>query len=262
MPESGEDIILVTGAGSGLGKGVAEGLARAGKQVVAGVRDGAALAAAGAPQGIEAGRLRYVTLDVTNADDIAAVRDLPITTLVNNAGVLHMGAAAEIPIELVRESLEVNLFGGLALAQAVLPGMIARGRGNIVWTSSIAGLVPVPWGSAYAASKHAVEGLAASMRAELAGTGVHVATINPGPFRTGFNDAGVAGMDRWRHGDRVLLQKPDLSSALASQFDPQDAIDAMVAIILDDTRAFRNLLPAALDARVKQVQSDAWTWHG
>lgn len=178
--------VLVTGAGRGIGRAVAEHLLTAGWTVHAGVRR-----AEDAPAGTNA-----VRLDVT---DPAQVDALPETVggrldaLVNNAGIVVAGPVEALSSERLREQLEVNLIGTAAVTRAVTPALRAS-RGRIVFLSSIGGRVSTPFLGAYSASKYAVEGLADALRVELRGQGVRVVLIEPGAIDT----------DMWRRsGDTV-----------------------------------------------------------
>src|SRR5690606_6697491 len=100
---------------------------------------------------------------------------------VNNGAYAQAGAVEDLPVEALREQFEVNFFGWHDLTRRILPAMRAQGHGRIIHTSSILGLVPVRFRGAYAASKHAVEGLMLCLRLELQDSGIHVSLIEPGP---------------------------------------------------------------------------------
>ena len=135
--------------------------------------------------------------------------------------------------------------------------MVKRGAGRIVWTSSVAGLVKVPFDGAYAASKHAVEGICASMREELAPYGVEVVTVNPGAYRTGFNDTGMESMDQWwSQGERVVEHWP--VRALDRQHDPAEMIAAMIEVIEAERPPYRTVRPASAEEMVRKEQADVW----
>ena len=174
--------VLVTGASSGIGKAVAISLASEGWTVLAGVRkeaDGEALRAA-------AGGIRPVLLDVTDPAEVARLPDAVgerLDALVNNAGVVLPGPLEILPPSALRHQLEVNVVGQVAVTQACLPALRAA-RGRIVFISSVSGLVVFPLLGAYAASKHAIEAVGDAFRRELAGWGLKVALIEPGPVKS------------------------------------------------------------------------------
>jgi NAD(P)-dependent dehydrogenase (short-subunit alcohol dehydrogenase family) len=169
---------LVTGAARGIGRATALRLAEHGWQVLAGVRraeDGEELAA-GQP-----GQITPVLLDVTDQDQVAALDSaLPadLDAVVNNAGIVVGGPVEGVPLAELRRQLEVNVMGQVAVTQAVLPRLRAS-RGRVVFVSSLSGRVATPMTGPYNASKFALEGLADSLRMELAPWGIRVSLIEP-----------------------------------------------------------------------------------
>ncbi|MGH3143548.1 MAG: SDR family oxidoreductase [Gaiellales bacterium] len=166
---------LVTGASSGIGQACAVQLVSAGWRVLAGVRR-----AGDAPKGTE-----EVLLDVTAADQISAAAGLvdQLDGLVNNAGIAIAAPVEFLPPDELRHQLEVNLVGQVAVTQAFLPAL-RRAKGRIVFMGSIAGRSALPFLSPYAASKHALEALADSLRLELRPFGIHVSIVEPGSIKT------------------------------------------------------------------------------
>jgi NAD(P)-dependent dehydrogenase (short-subunit alcohol dehydrogenase family) len=166
---------LVTGASSGIGAACALRLVSGGWRVFAGVRR-----AGDAPRSAE-----EVLLDVTNAEDIraAAERIGELDALVNNAGIAIAMPLEFIPIDELRRQLDVNVTGQIAVTQAFLP-QLRRSRGRIVFVGSIAGRSALPFLGAYAASKHALEAIADTLRIELRPFGIQVSLLEPGTIRT------------------------------------------------------------------------------
>jgi len=180
-------VVLVSGASKGIGYATAVGLAARGFRVVAGVRrpeDGAALER-------ETEGIVPVTLDLTDPGTIAgavrrvqeAAADTGLWGLVNNAGVVYPGPMELLPLDALREQLEVNVVGTLALTQACLPS-IRLARGRIVNVSSVNGRIVSPFTGAYAVSKFALEAMSDALRLELSRAGVSVVVIQPGAVRT------------------------------------------------------------------------------
>ena len=167
--------VLVTGASSGIGAACSERLSRHGWRVLAGVRR-----EGDAPRGTE-----EILLDVTDADQIraAALRVDELQGLVNNAGIAVAGPLEFLPVENFRRQLEVNVIGQVAVTQALLPAL-RRGYGRIVFMGSIAGKSALPFLGAYAASKHALEAIADSLRIELSPWGIGVTIVEPGSIKT------------------------------------------------------------------------------
>lgn len=254
--------VLVTGAASGFGKGTAIELARRGHSVIAGVQiapQKTSLAVAAQEAGVP---LEIILLDITDEADRRAAFGHEVDVLVNNAGTIEIGPIAEIPLERVRRNFETNVFGTLAMIQGFAPQMVERGSGKIVIVSSIGGLITVPFGVVYTATKHALESIAAGLKLELAGTGVEVCVANPGPFGTGFNDRGVETMNRWFDPERSL-SPPEmiagLEGMLENQLDPQMMVDTLVRIVEEDGSSFRNVVPEQLGAWIRAIQDKAWT---
>jgi NAD(P)-dependent dehydrogenase (short-subunit alcohol dehydrogenase family) len=250
--------ILITGAGTGLGRGAALGLARAGHHVIAGAelwsqaRD---LRSDAQRQGVH---LDATKLDVTDEIDRTHAFGYDVDILVLNAGIQEAGSVVEIPMALVRRSFEVNVFGHLHLVQGFAPQMLSRGSGKVVWVSSAVGIRTRPWVGVYAATKHAIEALAWAMKGELGPRGIRVATINPGPFRTGYNDTGVEAMFQWWKPEAALLDRPDFSAYLDNQYDPQEMIDEMVRVIPADDHLYRTVRPDLSLNQDKEFEAQVW----
>jgi short-subunit dehydrogenase len=178
---------LVTGASSGLGAAVAQAAIARGDEVIATAREATRLdrLVGQAPD-----RVRAISLDLadrartraTAADFVSADVDI----LVNNAGYGLIGAFEEATDEQLREAFEVNLFGGLELTRALLPGMRERGWGRIVQMSSIIGVTSGLGGAGYAGPKAALEAVSDAIAAEVSSFGVRVTVVEPGAFRTDF----------------------------------------------------------------------------
>jgi NAD(P)-dependent dehydrogenase (short-subunit alcohol dehydrogenase family) len=258
--------ILITGAGSGLGQGTAIGLAQAGHQVIATVEIWSQVTEL-RRHVEELGLQERVTvdkLDVRDARDIATVADWDFDTFVSNAAIGECGPMAEIPVELVRRTFETNVFANLELTQRVIRKWVDAGTaGRLVIVSSMGGMLTAFGLGPYCASKHAIEAIAATLRDELAPTGITVQTINPGAYLTGFNDRIADTTFRWlddtAHFNQTKDVKARFAEIMAEQYDPQDMIDKMVEIIGADHGNYRNVWPPATEQLVKQVQEAAWT---
>ncbi len=187
--DSGNQLALITGASSGIGRQTALRLAQEGMQVIAAARREERLAELAAGQ---AG-IRPMKVDLADRADTARfcgeIAALPqtVTVLVNNAGYSLRGALEDIPLPDVRRLFEVNFFSLLQVTQAVLPAMRRQRQGTIVNLSSLVGKLSFPFGGAYAASKYAVEALSDALRLELRPFGIRVVTIRPGVVATEFN---------------------------------------------------------------------------
>jgi NAD(P)-dependent dehydrogenase (short-subunit alcohol dehydrogenase family) len=179
-----ERLAVVTGTSTGIGASIATALAGDGYEVLAGVRR----AGEGPPGATE------VRLDVTDPEAIdrlaATVGDRPLAALVNNAGIAVPGPVEAVPLDSWRAQFEVNLFGQIAVTQALL-GALRSGGGRLVNISSIGGRLAGPGLGAYSASKWALEAVSDALRRELAGE-VDVIVIEPGAVRTPIWDRGTA----------------------------------------------------------------------
>jgi NAD(P)-dependent dehydrogenase (short-subunit alcohol dehydrogenase family) len=181
--------VLVTGASTGIGEASVRHLLGLGFDVLAGVRkdeDAERLRGAGA---------RSLKLDVTDKTTIDASRgelgDAPLAGLVNNAGIAISAPLEFVPIEELRNQLEVNVVGQVAVTQAFLPALRA-GRGRIVNVSSIGGRIALPLAGPYNASKFALEGISDALRRELRAQGIEVSVVEPGGIKTPIWQKGAA----------------------------------------------------------------------
>lgn len=197
MPRNEPPSVLVTGCSSGIGLHVACGLAARGWRVFATARkpaDVERLAGLG---------LESLQLDLDDSESIAAAVDAVLErtggrldALFNNGAYGQPGAVEDLRREVLRAQFETNVFGTLELTNRVLPAMRAAGAGRIVQNSSVLGLVALPYRGAYNASKFALEGLTDTLRLELAGSGVHVSLVEPGPIVSRFRDNAHAAFRR------------------------------------------------------------------
>jgi NAD(P)-dependent dehydrogenase (short-subunit alcohol dehydrogenase family) len=183
------ELVLITGASSGIGLAAALACAAAGHRVVATLRNlkkRGAVERAAADRGV---RLDIEQLDVTGEDADAKVREIvlkygPIYALVNNAGIAVGGAFEEQSEKDVRDQFETNVFGLMSVTRAALPSMRAAGRGRIINVSSVSGRLAFPLLAVYAATKHAVEGFSEGLRWEVEPFGIQVVNVEPGNIKT------------------------------------------------------------------------------
>lgn len=243
--------ILVTGAGSGFGKGTALELAQRGHAVTAAVFIDAEAAAMDAAHE----NITSMMLDVTNADSVAAVAGMPVDVLINNAGRGLMAPLSNVPLDEVRKTFDVNVFGLLAMCQAVIPGMKERGSGRIINVSSIAGVLTGAMSAPYAMTKHAVEALSIAMREELAPHGIDVTKINPGPYLTGFNDRMVDGIEPYLEtgDDSAAAAHQFLKGVMENQADPQEIVIALADLAEADETPLETFLPEGIRDMLQAV---------
>ncbi|MGZ4949414.1 MAG: SDR family NAD(P)-dependent oxidoreductase, partial [Halobacteriota archaeon] len=180
--------VLITGCRGGIGLDVACRLLKRGHTVYATVHREASVDHVRAVVRPYGERAVVDTLDITHARDIDKVDNWDIDVLINNAAIGDSGPMAEIALDQVRAVWETNVFGALRLTQRVLPKLIAKGAGRVIFIGSMAGTVPTPFYAPYGMTKFALENVAFSLRTELKPFGIKVIIVNPGAYNTGFNE--------------------------------------------------------------------------
>jgi 3-hydroxybutyrate dehydrogenase len=193
--------ILITGAASGIGAGIAHALADAGEHIIVSdlSLDGAEAIAAGIRAA--GGSAEAVALDVTSDESVAAALaaiSRPVDVLVNNAGLQHVSPLEEFPVGKWDFLVQVMLVGVARLTRAVLPGMRERGFGRVVNIGSIHALVASPYKSAYVAAKHGLVGFSKAIALETADADITINTICPSYVKTPLVDRQIADQARTR----------------------------------------------------------------
>lgn len=260
--------ILITGAGSGFGKGAAIGMARNGHDIIASVHVSSQVtplreevAALGLSD-----RIKVYRLDLTDQYDIKQALSWDFDVLWNNAGMGEAGPVWEIPVDLVRKNYEINVFLPLILTQGVVQKWVRAGKqGKVVFTSSMGGLfTPANWGT-YVSTKHALESIAEALQQELAAYGIRIQTINPGAYYTGYNETMADNPFRWLDDDVNITKRADLRKGFDDFFatpegrmDPTEMIDRMIEIVPADDGKFRNVVPQVIEDMLKDHQQKAW----
>jgi len=180
--------ILITGCSSGIGYACAHGMKARGWRVLATARKKKDI------NRLKSEGLEVLQLDYRDAKSIAKCAgaalertDGQLTALFNNGGYGQPGAVEDVPMDALRQQFETNFFGWHDLTIRIIPAMRNQGAGRIVQCSSCLGLVSLKYRGAYNASKFAIEGLSDALRQELAGTGIFVSLIEPGPIATRFS---------------------------------------------------------------------------
>jgi NAD(P)-dependent dehydrogenase (short-subunit alcohol dehydrogenase family) len=260
---------LITGVSSGFGRALAEAALSDGHTVAGTVRN-------------DVDKRKFETLgrgahalllDVTDTKAIVpAVSDVErgigaIDVLVNNAGYGHEGILEESSIEDLRRQFEVNVFGAVAMIQAVLPFMRGRRAGNIINITSMGGIITLPGLSYYHGSKFALEGISESLGKEVRDLGIKVAAVEPGGFRTDW-----AGRSMVRAGRSIGDYDPIIEPIRKRRMelsgwqvgDPKKAAQAMLKVALSADPPAHLLLGSdavrLVEEKMKllQVEFDAW----
>ncbi len=261
--------LLVTGCSSGIGACLAAGLAARGYRVFAAARKDADV------RRLVADGLESVSLDLASSDSIRrACADVLERTggvlygVINNGAYGQPGAVEDLTRAALRQQFETNLFGTHELTARLMPTFRAAGEGRIVQISSILGLVSLAYRGAYNASKYALESLSDTMRLELAGTGIHVSLVEPGPiasrFRANALCAYQAHIDREHsaHREHYLKVEERLRARENPRFTlPPEAVLKTVVHALESAHPKPRYLvtfPAHLLARLKRVLPDRW----
>lgn len=188
-------VVAITGASAGIGEACALRLARGGAAVAISARRADRLASVASRITSAGGRAMAVPGDVTSEADVQALVARTVETfgrldvMIANAGAGYHGTIEDTPVDVARRLMDVNFIGTFIAARAALPVFRRQGSGHLVIVSSIVGRRGVAGTGAYGATKAAQAGFAESLRAELAGTGIHVTTIFPVSTRTEFHEA-------------------------------------------------------------------------
>jgi short-subunit dehydrogenase len=211
---------VVTGASSGIGKLLALRLALEGARVVLTARRGVQLEEVAASIRDAGGEAMVRECDVGDRDAVFATARWAedklggVDLLINNAGYGHHRSFVEWDVDDIENMMRVNYLGSVYWTKALLPAMLERERGWLVFMASVAGRIGVPDESAYAASKFAMVGLAEALSFEVEDQGVHVLTVCPGAIRTEFFD------------DEALRRMPATAKQLMAE--PADLVDATI----------------------------------
>ena len=196
--------VLLTGASSGLGRSFALQLAQCGaKTLILSARKQAELEKVAEEcrkvASISDFQVNIILGDLADKSSVAnlakeALKICPtIDVLINNGGVSSRSNFVDTTIEVDERLMQINFLAGAALAKAVVPAMVKKGQGAIIWISSVQGLLGIPQRTSYAASKFAVQGYCEALRGEVASSGVTVHVASPGYIRTNLSKSAVTG---------------------------------------------------------------------
>ncbi len=251
-------VVLVTGASTGIGRAIAARLAGAGHRVFGTSRR---------PAGVSPlPGVTFLPLDVTDEASVAACLEAVraaagrLDVVVNNAGIVVAGAVEEVNLAEFQRQLDTNLHGVLRVTRAALPLMRAQGAGLIVGVGSVAGMIAMPFAGAYTASKFALEGLYEALRAEVKALGIRVALVEPGFFKSELvGGMTVAAQSLEAYGaarERVLARVRRLEAAAPP---PAAVADRVLALVEDPAPPLRNVVGREwVYVLLKRLLPQAW----
>ncbi len=232
-----DKVVLITGASSGIGAGIARELAAAGAKVMLGARRVGHLEALAAELTAAGGTARVCALDVTDRQSVAAFADAAreawgrVDVIVNNAGVMPLSLMASMKVEEWERMVDVNIKGVLYGIAAVLPEMTARGSGHVVNIASIGALQVVPTAAVYCATKYAVRAISDGLRQE--NDKIRVTCIHPGVVESELagtitDPVAAAAMKTYR----AIALKPDaIARAVRFAIEQPDDVDVNEIVV-------------------------------
>ena len=245
--------VLITGAGSGFGRGAAIELANRGHKVIAAVlneRQAKELKKA-------APKLTVVKIDITKAKDIAKVDKLDPDVFVANAAIGQTGPLSIIPLERLRAVFEVNVFATVAITQRVARKMRKKRGGRIIIMSSIGGVRAGVGSGPYTMTKHAIQAFGTALRQELKMFGVDVCLINPGPYATGFNDRMANDPGSWFNRKKAAPEDVAVMDQLVQritvgQMEPSEVVKRYVELVEAESTELVNFVPPDIVERMSK----------
>jgi len=260
--------VLITGCSTGIGRHVAEGLREIGYRVFPTARR------PGDVRELNALGFESLQLDLASSASIADAFAIvmgktgnTLYALFNNGAYGQPGAVEDLGRDVLREQFETNLFGTHELTTLAIPVMRRQGHGRIIQNSSLLGYVALKYRGAYIASKYALEGLTDTLRLELAGTGIFISLIEPGPIQSNFRrnawDAFQKGIDDTRSHHRgvytVLSERLRTEGPVVPFTLGPEAVLKCVIHALESKRPkvrYRVTFPAHLFALLKRILPD------
>ena len=244
--------IFITGAGSGIGKDAAFALAKRGHHVIAAThtqQQSDALAQEATQNNLA---LEICKLDITIDEDRALMKKyFDVDVLINNAAIGESGSLVDIDMSIVRKSFETNLFSSLTLTQIALGNMRKRESGTVIFISSTAGRVVMPFLAPYAMTKFALSSGAEALRSEMhmRNKNIHVSLVEPGAYHTGFNQRMIASQQG------VVRERLELFFKLLEVKSTQSIVRAIIRAAESKHPRLRYVAPwwQALGVRVLRI---------
>jgi len=223
-----DKIVWITGASSGIGEALAYKLGASGANLVLSSNEPERLEEVRDKCANKASHM-VLPLDLSEWDALASKaeevfrRFSRVDILVNNGGISHRSLAKDTVLEVDKRVMDIDYFGHIALTKAVLPSMLERKSGHIVVTTSLAGLIPVPFRTAYCAAKHALHGFFDTLRVEVWDDNIKVTLVCPAQVRTNISLQALAG-----DGDKYGKMDPLIEAGMS----PDECADAIIEAIV------------------------------
>lgn len=245
--------IFITGAGSGIGHDSALALARLGHRVIAATLTAPQAEALQKVATTEKLPIESFVLDVTSEADRQKINNYDFDVLINNAGTGESGSLAEIPLERVRRNYEVNVFGPIALTQLAFKKFFKKNSGTVIFVSSLAGRVTIPFLAPYCMTKFSLSSGVEALRAEIqkVTANIHVCLVEPGAYHTGFNQENVARQFEWMNESSFFWDKHDEIKQQQYRYFEKLEIKSISSIV-------RQVVKAATSSQPKLRYSAPW----
>lgn len=202
--------VVITGAGSGLGKEAAIMLSKRGHEVIATTQYEKQAKELNILARYSKLPITSFKLDINDKNDRELLNEIDFDVLINNAAIGDSGSIADIDVNRIEKVFETNVFSNIKVTQIALKKLIEKKRGRVIFLSSLAGLVSMPFLGPYCSSKYAIEGFASSLRKEmkkLDGVNIGVGIIEPGAYATGFNKENNDKKYEWMYKDSYFKYK-------------------------------------------------------
>lgn len=247
--------ILITGAGTGIGKDTAFALAKQGHYVIATTETQEQSEALKQEAKTYGAQMEIFKLDLLNETDRNKIENFDLDILLNNAGVGESGPLAEIDMDRVRYNFEVNVFCALALSQLALKRMLKKGRGRVIFMSSLASKISTPFLAPYCMSKAALSSAAQALRSEMRRVNkeIDVCVIEPGAYHTGFNQKNIAKKYGWIREDSFFY-------GILEQLKPKEEREFRI-IEMKSTRTIVRKIVKAVEAQNPHARYSAPWWQ-
>lgn len=236
------NVVLITGASSGIGKAIGEALANKGYKVYGTSRKAMPeiYNEVISPKEDHNGFLKLIQLDVCSEESVKKAihlilkKEASIDILINNAGIGIAGSVEDTRVEEAYKQFDTNFFGIIRMCRNILPIMRKNKNGLIINISSVAGLIAIPFQSMYSSSKYAVEALTEALRIEVKPFGINVSMVEPGDTKTNFTEKRVFAVEANKESAYNLKFEKSVNAMIKSELKgpgPDKIVQAVIGII-------------------------------